>query len=172
MHDILNYNILQVLLRCNKNFNRQVLKGNLQFYFKLNYRWKWKRISPSYVAFKIVIMIHNIQYFRWLSGLERSSSTTGIPSSLLDHPTWGSWWTNRGLGWFFWGIVPFSPATNFIHRLIHPQIIHAVHLFSSAPVLLRQSIPPLKHGPLVIGASSHPSTWPDSRTRDRGLTIN
>ena len=59
-------------------------------------------------------------------------------STPLGHSMWGSWQTYGNLGRAFSGILPLSPATNFI-PLLSPFSLHLnfVLFISSAPVLMR-----------------------------------
>ena len=83
--------------------------------------------------------------------VRRSPPTAGVPSSPLRHSMWVSWWTERGLGRFFSGFLPFSPATNFILPFLHTHIIRFI---SSALVMVRQAWSAgtlATHGPIISG---------------------
>ena len=83
--------------------------------------------------------------------VRRSPLTPGVPSSRLGHSTWVSWWTERGLGRFFSGFLPFSPTTNFIPPF-SPYSSHPFRFISSALVMVRQawSAGTLAiHGPII-----------------------
>ena len=59
----------------------------------------------------------------------RSPPTSWVPSSRLGDSMWVWWWTKRSQGRFFLEILPFSLATNFIHRfftLIHLVSFHCI----------------------------------------------
>ena len=70
--------------------------------------------------------------------VRRSPPTAGVPGSRLGPSMWVSWWTNRGLGRFFTGFLPFSRTTNFIPPFLHTHLIH-FRCISSALVMERQA---------------------------------
>ena len=64
-----------------------------------------------------------------------SPAIAGVLSSHLGYSMRVSWWTKMSPRRFLSGFLRFSPATNFIPRFPHANLIHFV---SSAPVMVRQ----------------------------------
>ena len=97
--------------------------------------------------------------------VRRSPPTAGVPSSRLGPSKWVSWWTKRGLGWFFTGFLPFSPTTNFIPPILHPHLIHFVSFHFIRPCDGASGVVgrhPCYSRTYNIGGfiASHPSTRP------------
>ena len=95
--------------------------------------------------------------------VRRLPPTAGVPSSHLGSSMWVSWWTKRGLGRFFLGLLPFSPTTNFVPLFFHIHLIHFISFHQPLWWCVRRGRPaPSLFTDLQCWGfiASHPSTRP------------
>ena len=118
--------------------------------------WKLRHIKLLYYRLYCMVVAAS-----WRKRL--GAPTGGVPNSRLGPSMWVSWWTKRGLGRFFSGFLPFSPATNFISPFLHPHLIHFVSFHPPLWWCVRRGRP----APLLLMdlcyrgfIASHPSTRP------------